>query len=109
MTSQQPGRQEPDPEQTIRRRSPHPEPPRPAEPPATRRLEYTPDMLPDVQLYETRPPRSGWRWVIVVGGLVLLLAALAVAAVLWVRSAQAATAAVSGAPSHGAVMPASAP
>ncbi|TMR21246.1 hypothetical protein ETD85_51145 [Nonomuraea zeae] len=42
-------------------------------------------MLPDVPLYETKPPRSAWWWVIVAGGLVLLLAAVAVAVVLWIR------------------------
>ncbi|MCK2217886.1 hypothetical protein MF672_029425 [Actinomadura sp. ATCC 31491] len=86
MTSHHSGRQEPDPEQTVQHRSPHPRPS--TDPPVTRRLEYTPDMLPDVQLYEAKPARSGWWWVILVGGLVLLIAALAVAAVLWVRSTQ---------------------
>jgi hypothetical protein len=43
-------------------------------------------MLPDVPLYETKPPRSAWWWVIVAGGLVLLIAAVAVAVVLWIRS-----------------------
>ncbi|WP_206059402.1 hypothetical protein, partial [Nonomuraea zeae] len=57
----------------------------PPETPNTQRLPYTPDMLPDVPLYETKPPRSAWWWVIVAGGLVLLLAAVAVAVVLWIR------------------------
>ncbi|AQZ69785.1 hypothetical protein BKM31_57420 [[Actinomadura] parvosata subsp. kistnae] len=92
MTPEQPGPQQPDPNQTIRHRHPHPGQPDdqgPPDAPSTRRLPYTPDMLPDVPLYETKPPRSGWWWVIVVGGLVLLLAAVAVAAILWVRSATA--------------------
>ncbi|MEU1727891.1 hypothetical protein ACNF49_16915 [Actinomadura sp. ATCC 39365] len=43
-------------------------------------------MLPDVPLYETTPPpKSAWRWVVLVGGLLLLVAVLAVATVLWVR------------------------
>ncbi|MEV4292850.1 hypothetical protein AB0K40_45715 [Nonomuraea bangladeshensis] len=96
MTAHQPGRQEPDPDQTIRHRLPHPESPPPSrepqDPPATRRLDYTPDMLPDVQLYEAKPPRAGWWWMIVVGGLVLLLGALAVAGILWVRSTQSSAA-----------------
>ncbi|GAA3583741.1 hypothetical protein GCM10022419_076900 [Nonomuraea rosea] len=58
----------------------------PPETPYTQRLPYTPDMLPDVPLYETKPPRSAWWWVIVAGGLVLLIAILAVAIVLWIRS-----------------------
>ncbi|TYB51046.1 hypothetical protein FXF51_54500 [Nonomuraea sp. PA05] len=89
MTREQPGPQDPDPNQTIRHRYPHPAQPDeqgPPDAPSTRRLEYTPDMLPDVQLYEAKPVRSGWWWVIVVGGLVLLIAAVAVAAVFWLRS-----------------------
>ncbi|MEV4108075.1 hypothetical protein [Nonomuraea sp. NPDC049695] len=43
-------------------------------------------MLPDVPLYESKPPRSAWWWVIVAGSLVLLIAAVAVAAVLWGRA-----------------------
>ncbi|MEO3797661.1 hypothetical protein ABGB14_46320 [Nonomuraea sp. B10E15] len=92
MTREQPDGQEPDPNRTIRHRFPHPVPPPgppsqgPPESPYTQRLPYTPDMLPDVPVYEARPPRSGWWWVIVAGGLVLLIAAVAVAAVLWVRS-----------------------
>jgi hypothetical protein len=58
----------------------------PPETPYTQRLPYTPDMLPDVPLYETKPPRSAWWWVIVAGGLVLLIAIVAVAIVLWIRS-----------------------
>ncbi|MBF8187761.1 hypothetical protein ITP53_18880 [Nonomuraea sp. K274] len=94
MTPEQPGRPNPDPNQTIRHRFPHPTrptqqgpPPRqgPPEAPNTRRLPYTPDMFPDVPHYEARPPRSSWWWAIVAGGLVLAIAALAVAAVLWVR------------------------
>ncbi|TMR94399.1 hypothetical protein [Nonomuraea basaltis] len=89
MTREQPDRQEPDPNQTVRHRFPRPAPPPRQGPPnvySTQRLPYTPDMLPDVPLYEAKPPKSGWWWVIVAGGLVLLIAALAVAAVLWVRS-----------------------
>ncbi|MFG1706067.1 hypothetical protein ACFLIM_23010 [Nonomuraea sp. M3C6] len=93
MTRDQPAGQEPDPNETIRHRYPHPaQPPKapppgqgPPEAPYTQRLPYTPDMLPDVPLYEAKPPKSGWWWVILAGGLVLLIAALAVAAVLWVR------------------------
>ncbi|MGW0805047.1 hypothetical protein [Nonomuraea sp. NPDC002799] len=88
MTQEQPGRPEPDPHQTIRHRFPHPEQPRDQGQPEahlTQRLPYTPDMLPDVPLYETKPPRSAWWWVIVAGGLVLLIAAVAVAALLWAR------------------------
>ncbi|GGT09556.1 hypothetical protein GCM10010176_062480 [Nonomuraea spiralis] len=83
--------QEPDPNQTVRHRLPHPEQPPPPpqgppEAPYTQRLPYTPDMLPDVPLYETRPPpKSAWWWVVLVGGLLLLVAAVAVATVLWVR------------------------
>lgn len=94
MNPDQPGRQEPDQNQTIQHRFPQPtQPPRPAppqqdppEPLSTQRLPYTPDMLPDVSHYETKPPKSAWWWVILVGGLLLLIAALAVAAILWVRS-----------------------
>ncbi|MEV4564087.1 hypothetical protein AB0K12_09975 [Nonomuraea sp. NPDC049419] len=87
MTREQPGPHEPDPNQTIRHRFPHPAPPPqgPPESPYTQRLPYTPDMLPDVPVYETKPPRSAWWWVIVAGGLVLLIAAVAVAVVLWIR------------------------
>lgn len=80
---------EPDPNQTIRRRYPHPTdlPAQgPPEAPSTQRLPYTPDMLPDVPLYEAKPPRSTWWWVIVAGGLVLLIAAVAVAVIFWVRA-----------------------
>lgn len=80
--------QEPDPNRTVRHRVPHPEhPPQgPPEAPYTQSLPYTPDMLPDVPLYETTPPpKSAWRWVVLVGGLLLLVAVLAVATVLWVR------------------------
>ncbi|MBB6547618.1 hypothetical protein [Nonomuraea rubra] len=88
--TREPGPQDPDPDQTIRYRHPgQPDERRPPDAPSTRRLPYTPDMLPDVQHYEARPSRSGWWWVIVVGGLVLLIAAVAVAAILWVRSASA--------------------
>ena len=114
MNREQHGRHEPDPNQTIRHRYPlpgqtgpgrqmpgsptnpgnqmgHQAPPAqgPPEAPYTQRLPYTPDMLPDVQLYEAKPPRSGWWWVIVAGGLVLLIAAIAVAAILIVRSGNA--------------------
>ncbi|GAA3652493.1 hypothetical protein GCM10022224_014280 [Nonomuraea antimicrobica] len=88
MTGEQPGHQEPDPNQTIRHRFPRPAQPPPQGPPEspfTRRLPYTPDMLPDVPVYEAKPPKSGWWWVILAGGLVLLIAAGAVAAVLWAR------------------------
>jgi hypothetical protein len=90
MTREQPGPQDSDPNQTIRYPRPgQPDGQGPPDAPSTRRLPYTPDMLPDVQHYEAEPSRSGWWWVIVVGGLVLLVAAVAVAAVLWVRSASA--------------------
>ncbi|MEU6719238.1 hypothetical protein ABZ897_47905 [Nonomuraea sp. NPDC046802] len=102
MTREQPGGQDFDPNQTIRRRFPHPVPPpatppppaprpsqppqpSPAEPLRTQRLPYTPDMLPDVPHYEAKPPKSAWWWVILAGGLVLLIAAVAVAALLWIR------------------------
>ncbi|MFG1942450.1 hypothetical protein [Nonomuraea sp. NPDC048826] len=78
--------------------SPHPLPPprnatplfpqsRPAAPPpfqmddGTRRLDYTPDLLPDVA-YETGRSRPGTWWLFVVGGI-LLLAAVLTAAVLF--------------------------
>ncbi|HEX4813725.1 MAG TPA: hypothetical protein VFV66_13340 [Nonomuraea sp.] len=92
MNPDEPDRQEPDPDQTIRHRFPRSaQPPRqgPPEAPLTRRLPYTPDMLPPVRHYEARPPRSAWWWVIVTGGLVLLIAVLAVAVVLWVRGTAA--------------------
>ncbi|PZG15937.1 hypothetical protein [Nonomuraea aridisoli] len=92
MTPEQPGPQEPDPDRTIRHRHPRPvHQPRHDSPehPATQRLPYTPDMLPDVPHYETKPPRSAWWWVIVTGGAVLLLAAAAVAVILWANSADA--------------------
>ncbi|SEH02852.1 hypothetical protein SAMN05444920_13076 [Nonomuraea solani] len=85
---------EPDPNQTIRHRYPHSQPmpsQGPPESPYTQRLPYTPDMLPDVPLYEAKPARSGWWWVIVAGGLVLLIAAIAVVAILFVRGGGAAT------------------
>ncbi|MFI7448431.1 hypothetical protein ACIBQX_13115 [Nonomuraea sp. NPDC049714] len=87
--------EQPDPEQTImhpRRATPQPQQRRPAppSPPAgspdpsyTQRLPYTPDMLPDVPVYEAKQPRSGWWWFVVVGGIALLVAALAVGVVLW--------------------------
>ncbi len=49
----------------------------------TQSLPYTPDMLPDVPVYEAKQPRSGWWWLIVVGGIALLVVALAVGVVLW--------------------------
>ncbi|NUP03462.1 MAG: hypothetical protein HOV96_21525 [Nonomuraea sp.] len=79
---------EPDPNQTVRHRVPHPEQPPPQErqeAPLTRRLPFTPDMLPDVPLYETKPPKSAWWWMIVAGGLLLLVAVVAVGVLLWVR------------------------
>ncbi|GGO82622.1 hypothetical protein [Nonomuraea cavernae] len=83
MTSERPGPQDPDPSRTVRHRWPRPAPP---ENPGTQRLPYTPDMLPDVPQYETKPSRSGWWWAIVVGGIAVLVAALAVAAILWTRA-----------------------
>ncbi|MEV5894186.1 hypothetical protein [Nonomuraea fuscirosea] len=86
MTPEQPRR--PDPDQTVRHRYPHPGQPSgqgPPEAPYTQRLPYTPDMLPDVPLYEAKPARSGWWWVILVGGILLLIAAVAVGVILWVR------------------------
>ncbi|MEQ4720104.1 hypothetical protein [Nonomuraea sp. B19D2] len=100
MTREQPDPQGQDPLETIRHRYPRPtQPPRPGtpppqrqgpaqrpqEPPSTRRLPYTPDMLPDVPLYEAEPPRSAWWWAVVAGALVLLIAAVAVA-FLWGRA-----------------------
>jgi hypothetical protein len=95
---QRPGPQEPDPNETIRHRFPLPgQPQQPQQPqqgeqgppqaPYTRRLPYTPDMLPDVPVYETKAPRSAWWWVIVVGGLVLIVAAIAVAVIIWAVNA----------------------
>ncbi|MEU8248743.1 hypothetical protein [Nonomuraea sp. NPDC048916] len=84
-TAERPGPQEPDPNRTVRHRWPHPAPPG-QQPPGTQRLPYTPDMLPDVPQYEARPARSGWWWAIVVGGIAVLVAALAVAAILWMRA-----------------------
>ncbi|WP_336216484.1 hypothetical protein [Nonomuraea sp. LPB2021202275-12-8] len=80
-------REQPDPDQTIWHRRPRPAP-QPAPPPpegasSTQRLPYTPDMLPDVPAYEAAPARSGWWWVILVGGIALLVTALAVGVVLW--------------------------
>lgn len=43
-------------------------------------------MLPDVAHYEAGAPKSAWWWAIVAGSLVLLVAAVAVAAILWARS-----------------------
>jgi hypothetical protein len=81
--------QEPDPNQTVRHRFPQPgrPPPEqgPPDSPYTQHLPYTPDMLPDVPLYEAKPPKSAWWWVIAVGGLVLLIAVAAVGVILWVR------------------------
>lgn len=80
--------EQPDPDQTIMHSRP-PTPPQPTpnagslDPSHTQRLPYTPDMLPDVPVYEEQQPRSGWWWLIVVGGIALLVAALAVGVVLW--------------------------
>lgn len=64
------------------------QPPQP--PPETRRLDYTPDLLPPVPDYEpVRAPKSAWWWVIVVGGVALVIAILAVAVILWGRSSTA--------------------
>ncbi|MDR8411663.1 hypothetical protein MTP10_23370 [Nonomuraea sp. 3-1Str] len=53
----------------------------------TRRLPYTPDMLPDVPVYEAEPARSpGLRWVLVVGGTLLVLATVAILVILWAGS-----------------------
>ncbi|KAB8189330.1 hypothetical protein FH608_039640 [Nonomuraea phyllanthi] len=89
MTHEQPGREGPDPHETIRHRHPRPGPPPgrgPSRPPVTRRLPYTPDLLPDVPHYEAGPSRSGWWWLVVAGSIVLLVAAVAVAAILWSRA-----------------------
>ncbi|MCA2183127.1 hypothetical protein LDL08_43920 [Nonomuraea glycinis] len=84
--------EQPDPDQTImvpRNGMPQQQPAPPAphagslDPAHTQRLPYTPDMLPDVPVYEAKQPRSGWWWLIVVGGIALLVAALAVGVVLW--------------------------
>jgi hypothetical protein len=92
MTPQQPGQPRPDPNRTIRHRWPQPGPPPdeqgPPEYHGTRRLPYTPDMLPDVPQYEAKPPKSGWWWVILVGGIAVLIAAAAVVAILVVRNTQ---------------------
>ncbi|NUW43140.1 hypothetical protein [Nonomuraea rhodomycinica] len=71
------------------------EPPPPAPHPSltedtgTRRLPYTPDMLPDVPVYEAEPARSpGVRWVLVAGGALLVLAAVALLVILWAGSQQ---------------------
>ncbi|WP_219472193.1 hypothetical protein [Nonomuraea rhizosphaerae] len=73
----------PPPEQTW---PPHQQQQQAGEPPGTRRLPYTPDMLPDVTQYEAPPPKSGWRWAIVVGGIAILVAAAAIAVILWGNS-----------------------
>ncbi|MEU8141300.1 hypothetical protein [Nonomuraea sp. NPDC048901] len=88
MTPEQPDQPGPDPNRTIRHRWPQPEPPRqePGQSPYTQRLPYTPDMLPDVPQYEAKPPKSGCWWVIVVGGVAVLVVAVAVVALLWARS-----------------------
>ncbi|WP_157549524.1 hypothetical protein [Nonomuraea candida] len=90
MTREQPGPQEQDPDETLRLRLPGPAEERsgqgPPEAPSTQHLPYTPDMLPDVPVYEAEPPRSAWRWVVVVGGLVLLVAVVAVAVILWLAA-----------------------
>ncbi|MER6948864.1 hypothetical protein ABT294_33075 [Nonomuraea sp. NPDC000554] len=96
MTPEQPGHQ--DLNRTIRHRWPAPPGQRqPQQPSSTRRLPYTPDMFPDVRQYEARPARSGWWWVIAIGGLALLMAAIAIAAILWLRG----NAAAPGKPSAG--------
>ncbi|MER7505230.1 hypothetical protein AB0L05_17480 [Nonomuraea pusilla] len=79
--------QPPDPDRTVQRRLPPPAPPPTGNPleQSTRRLPYTPDMLPDVPHYLAKPPRSAWWWTVLVGGLVLLIGAVAVGVVLWVR------------------------
>jgi hypothetical protein len=55
----------------------------------TRRLPYTPDMLPDVPVYETKPARSGWWWMILVCGVALVAAALTIGFLFWVNSGRA--------------------
>ncbi|GAA4535521.1 hypothetical protein GCM10023096_84300 [Nonomuraea ferruginea] len=64
-----------------------PQPPRmpPLEDNRTQRLDYTPDLLPDVA-YETRKSRSGWWWLFAVGGVLLLVVALAAAVLLSANS-----------------------
>ncbi|SDM06101.1 hypothetical protein SAMN05421874_13730 [Nonomuraea maritima] len=91
MTPQQPGPPEPDPDRTVRHRIPRPARPPSAETPDTQRLPYTPDMLPDVSHYATKPPKSAWWWVVVTGSLLLLVAAVAVAVILWADNATAHT------------------
>lgn len=62
----------------------------PSGPPQTRRLDYTPDMLPPVPDYvQVKPPKSAWWWVIVVGGIALVMAIIAVAVILTVRASAA--------------------
>ncbi|MDA0638478.1 hypothetical protein OUY22_34155 [Nonomuraea sp. MCN248] len=92
----------PDPDMTIRHRrdAPAPPPRRRDTPPdqasttpsgktapsqdsdRTQSLDYTPDLLPDVAYEPSRTARRGWRWLYVVGGLLLLVVAVAVAVLL---------------------------
>ncbi|MEU4575912.1 hypothetical protein [Nonomuraea sp. NPDC023979] len=51
----------------------------------TRRLPYTPDMLPDVPVYEAKAAKSGWWWMILVCGVALLAAALTAGFLFWVN------------------------
>ncbi|MGI5274452.1 hypothetical protein ACQEUU_35345 [Nonomuraea sp. CA-218870] len=104
MNPDQPGR--PDHDRTIRHRrdAPAPPPRRRDTPPdpgnatpsgktapsqdsdRTQRLDYTPDLLPDVSYEPSRAARPGWRWLYVVGGLLLLVVAVAVAVLLTASS-----------------------
>ncbi|NUW30545.1 hypothetical protein HTZ77_03775 [Nonomuraea sp. SMC257] len=100
MTADRPLPEDPDARKTVHIPVPAQSPPSdeqaPAEPPrhtphpslaedtGTRRLPYTPDMLPDVPVFEAEPARSpGVRWVLVAGGALLVLAAVALLVILW--------------------------
>ncbi|MFI6321688.1 hypothetical protein ACIBG8_29425 [Nonomuraea sp. NPDC050556] len=110
MNPQRPDEPVPDQSATIRHRWPQPQgtgpqqqPPPPPQGyvPQTRRLDYTPDLLPPVPEYEpVKAPKSAWWWVILVGGIALVIAALAVAVILGVR-ASSTTTAISTGQDHG--------
>ncbi|MEV0201995.1 hypothetical protein [Nonomuraea sp. NPDC050691] len=108
MTADRPLPEDPDARKTVHiplpAQSPPPEEEQeqvPAEPPrraphpslledaGTRSLPYTPDMLPDVPVYEAEPARSpGVRWVLVAGGVLMVLAAVAILVILWAGGQQ---------------------
>lgn len=105
MNPPRPDEPVPDQSATIRHRWPQPhatgpqQQPQPPQGhvPQTRRLDYTPDLLPPVPEYApVKAPKSAWWWVIVVGGVALVIAALAVAVILTVRATSTTTAMSTG-------------